>query len=327
MPVRTRQLVFILVAGTLTVSAALHAQFPKPHLPKLPSVPGVKEAAPATPPPATKVYCTGITDEKIDQYIKAKQVQAKVLAQELAKANANKAKAEALTKERGQGVVNEMVKLGECTDAFKEKDPRSKEIARLEGLEEAATNSGNEAKAEQYHKRGNEIEELREVDADRACGGRGFSALYDCREKKVAGDDRATDRDKLRRLADEAGKKGDQQKQAEYTQQADQLGDRMKAEAQMACMAEHPGIGLVGARAASSEEEGATAAAEAGFRNAKANADQAGMDAAKLTQDEFAMLDHCITRVIKGDPSTPAPPESKAAIQRRAGDLKPLVSQ
>jgi len=245
-----------------------------------------------------------------------------VLAAELAAAAAMKAKADVMTEKRGKGQFAAMVETGECMDAFKEKDPRSREIGKLDGLAEAATNQGNEAKAEEYQKKSSQLGELLEVDADRACGGRGAAALFDCGQRRMAADPRAKERDKLRQLAEENARQGNKEKQAEYAQAADQKNDEMRAYAQMECMQEAPGISGTPAPA---EEQAASDAAAAALHNAKANADKAGSDAAGLTSEEFTRLDHCIRGVLAGNATTPATPESTAAINRRSADLNKAV--
>lgn len=327
MSIRRRALLPLIGAGILVVIATLHAQFPKVHIPKPPSVPGVKTATPAepAPPPVKRAFCSGITNEQIDQFIKAKQVQVQVLQSELAKANAMKDRSDAMDKKLAAENADFLMKNGECTDAAKEKDPRSKEIARLEALAETATNANDEAKAQQYQRKSSRISEALEIDADRACGGRGISRLFDCRAKKMAADDRSADLNRLRRLADDAGKKGDQKKQADDTEQADSIEDQMKAMAQMACMTEHPELAMAGGRDRNAEEQAAHDATEAAFRNTQANADKAAQDAGKLTEDEFSRLDHCVRNVLGNNPATPIDDATKTLIQSRSGDLKPFI--
>src|SRR6476620_11269164 len=172
MSIRRLAVLPLIGAGILAVIATLHAQFPKVHVPKPPSVPGAKTVTPAepAPQPVKRAFCSGITNEQIDQFIKAQQVRAQALQSELAKANAKKAVADAMDKKLASENLEAMTKTGECTDAFKEKDPRSKEILRLDTLAEAATNGNDEAKAEQYQKKSSRLSNALEVDADRACG-------------------------------------------------------------------------------------------------------------------------------------------------------------
>jgi hypothetical protein len=297
----------IAVALILLVSVISEAQLGgllKKKLQK-PAAPG-EPASPASPG-ARPPYCAGITDEKINQYLKAKEVQKQVLQKEAARANARKADAaarradaEALATKRAERMVSTMAATGECTDTFKEKDPRSKNIARLEDLVAAANERGEDAKAEEIQKELSALSDTLEVDADRACGGRGAAALHDCRGKKKAA------------LA-----------------KAGVTEPMLSVQAQAECMQDPSTSGFAGATAASAEEEAATAEERAAteeaaelFRIANANADKAGADAAGLTRDEFNQLDHCIRSVLGGNLAAPTTPESTAAINRRSAELK-----
>lgn len=332
MSIRRLALLPLIVAGILAVIATVNAQFPKMHVPKMPSVPGVKTEA---PPPQQRLYCSGITSDQIDQYIKARQVQGQTLASEMARANALKAKADALDKNQDAANrklatenANYLMKKGECQDAFKDKDPRSKERSHLEALAEEATNANDEARAELLQKRASRIGEALEIDSDKACGGGGASKLFACRDRKMAADNRSAEVASLRKLEADAIKKGDKAKELEYGQKADQLEGQILSMAQMTCMAEDPSSVVNGAQAGqgeTAEQQAAHQAAQEAFRNAGMNADKAGQDAGKLDSNEYNKLDHCIRGVIKGDPTTPIDDASKAVIQQRAGDLKPFV--
>jgi hypothetical protein len=335
MSIRRLALLPLMVAGVLAIVGAPHAQI----LHKIPGMvpkgplPGVKSPVPEQN--QTKLYCMGITNEQIDQYIKARQVQGQVLQSEMANANAKKAEADALDKKRdaeNQKLAAEngqyMMKNIECRDAAKEKDPRAKEQSRLEALAEEATNANDEARADLLQKRAARVSEAIEVDADKACGGRGYSRLVDCRDKKMAADDRSQEVARLRKLEAEAGKKGDRAKELEYAKKADEIEGPMMAMSQMTCMAEHPEYNMMGAQAPreqTAEEQGTHQAAQNAFSNAHANADKAGQDAAKLDSGEYTKLDHCIRGVIMGDPATPIDAATKEVIQKRSRELKPFV--
>jgi len=333
MSIRRLALLPLILGGVLAVIGTVNAQFPKlPKVPKGP-LPGVN--TPSTPEPPQKLYCSGITNEQIDQYIKARQVQGQVLQSELAKANAKKADADALDKKRdaeNQKLAAEnaqyMMKNIDCRDAAKEKDPRAKEQSRLEALAEEATNANDEARAELLQKRAARVSEAIEVDADKACGGRGYSLLVACRDQKMAADDRSQEVARLRKLEAEAGKKGDRAKELEYGKKADEIEAPMMAMSQMTCMAEHPEYNMMGAQAPreqTAEEQATHKAAQDAFGNAHANADKAGADAAKLTDAEYNKLDHCIRSVLNDVPATPIDAATKAVIQKRAGDLTPFI--
>lgn len=291
MSIRRLALVPVMVAGVLFLAVALQARFPKIQISKPPSVPGVTQPAPT---PAPEPFCGGITDADIDKFLKAKGAEKKVLQDGMAAARANQAKADALAKTRGERMMAEMMKASECKDAFKEKDPRSKEIARLEGQVEAAGNAGDEAKAEALRKRLDPLNEALELDADRACGGKGTAALLDCIEKK----------------------------KVELAKKEGLTEPMLSIQAQAACMQDPTTSGFAGATAASAEEEAANAAAQNSLSGAKANAEATGQKEAKLTKVEYAKLDHCIRRVLANDPTTDATLESKGAIRKRADELE-----
>jgi hypothetical protein len=204
MSIRRLALVPLMVAAVLAVMGTVNAQFPKlPKVPKAPSVPGVRTEA----PPQQHLYCSGITNDQIDQYIKARQVQGQALESEMAKARALKAKADALDKNQDAANtklatenVNYLMKKAECQDAFKDKDPRSKERERLETLAEEATNANDEARAQLLQKRASRIGEALEIDSDKACGGGGASKLFACRDRKIAGDNKSAEVARLRKL-------------------------------------------------------------------------------------------------------------------------------
>jgi hypothetical protein len=297
--------VLLLVVVAVTVDAQIGSLLKK-RIPKPPSLPGAP--APARPPERAP-YGSGINDELIDKYIKAMAVQKQVLAKEMAgarakqaEAKAKKAKADTLAQKRAESMMATMMQTEECKDGFKEKDPRSKEIARLEDQVAAADGRGDEARSEELRKKLDPLNNALDVDADRACGGKGTAAFDDCLAKKKA----------------ELAKQG--------------LTEPMLAiQAQAACMEDPATSGFAGATAASGEEQAANAeeeaanqAAQDAMQNGKADADKAGMDAAGLTADQFAMLDHCIRNRVNGGPG--CAPDSNAAIDKRAGDLKKAVS-
>ncbi len=293
----------LVVFGALLVGAAADAQIGsllKKRLPKAPSVPGA-------PAPAAERKPSGpdVTNELIDKYLKAMTVQKQVLAKEMAgarakqaDADAKKAKVDALATERGQRMMATMMQTDECKDAFKEKDPRSKEIARLEDQVAAADSRGDEAKSEALQKKLDPLNHALDVDADRACGGKGTAAFDDCLAKK----------------------------KADLAQQG--LTEPMLSIQALATCRQDPATsGFAGATAASAEEQAAAAeeeaanqAAKEAMEQAKANADKAGYDAAGLTPNQFARLDHCIRSRIYGGPG--CSPDANDVIDKRADELK-----
>jgi hypothetical protein len=280
-------------AGVLAVIGTVNAQFPKiPKVPKAP-VPGAKTADPAPPTPATRGFqCSQINEDLINKFLKAQEVKKKVYDDEMAraegvmaKARAKQAEADALAKKRAANTMNTMMANADCKDAFKEKDPRSKEIARLEALVADADDKGDQAKSDQIRKRLDPLTDALEIDADRACGGKGSAALHDCMEKKKAA----------------LAKQG--------------ITEPMLAiQAQGECMQDPSTSGIAGMTAASAEEEAAIAdqkAAAAMANQARADAEskaqQAERDALGLDERDHGLFLECIMNVLREDPAQPAP--------------------
>ena len=296
-----------LVVALLAVT--VDAQFPKIRVPKAPSVPGVGSPSPS-PASSTQRKTVTITEDMVQRYLKALRVQNEVLAKEMvavneakAKAQAEKAKVEAYQAKRAEGMVGTMMQTEECKDAFKQKDPRSKEIARLEDQVAAADSDGNEAKSDALRKHLDPLSSALDLEADRACGGRGTSALHDCMEKKKAA------------LAKQGATE-----------------PMLTIQAQGECMSDPSTSGFAGATAASAEEEAAQRAEDAANKDAsekmllaKGNAEKAGMEASGLTSAQWGVIDHCIRNRINGGPGCDE--ESNIVIDRYKEQLKPAVSR
>jgi hypothetical protein len=300
MSIRRPTILPLIVTGVLILVGTPQAQFPKVRVPKAPTIPGVNTPGPA---PGRPTYGAGITDDMIARYLKALKVQKEVLEKERAEAEAEKAraageraKADALTRKRAERMVSTMMQTEECKDAFKEKDPRSKEIARLEDQVAAADTRGDEAKSEELRKRLDPLNTALDVDADRACGGKGSAALMDCldNKKKALAKDGITE-------------------------------PMLSIQAQGECMQDPSTSGMAGATNPSAEEQAANQAAVEKIHNAKANADKAGADAAGLTADAFLMLDHCIRNRIHGGPGCAE--DSNIVIDRHREELKRAVGE
>jgi hypothetical protein len=252
MPIRrltSAAFVATLIAIVAFVTSA-HAQFPGAGA-KIPTL-GKKAATAEKPaaPPQMITHCASVDPSLIDKFIKAQEIRDKVYSDEVAKANANKAKADALAKTRGTQMVNTMMDTGQCIDAAKEKDPRMKEARRLEDLVAAANDRGEEAKAEELQKKLDPLNQAIDIDADRKCGGKGISALHDCLERKTA----------------ELKKQG-------------LAGPMLQIQAQGECISNPATSGMAGATGPSAEEQAAQNAYNDGMANANEKADKAYEDA------------------------------------------------
>ena len=279
------------------------AQFGKAlkKLPAAPSVPGTSAPAAAAP---DRRNSNAVTDDDIAKFIKAIKVQKEVLAREMAgvkaleaKAAAAKAKLDAANTDRAQKMIDTMMATDECKDRFKEKDPRSKEIARLEDQVAAADSREETATSDALRQKLDPLSAALDVDADRACGGKGSAALHDCM----------------------AAKKVTLAKQG-VTE------PMLTVQAQGECMQDPATSGFAGATGAPPEEtedRAASAAAAEAFSAARVNADRAGYEAAGLTQQRFAWLDHCVRGRIDGGPGCDE--DSNIVIDRHREELKQAV--
>ena len=295
----TSLLVALIVLLGLTADAQFGNALKK--LPKPPSMPG--SSSPATPAPPRPGE-EPITEEEIARFIKAMQVQREVLAKEMAQANAVKAKADAAKARldaanagRAERMLSTMMETEECKDRFKEKDPRSKEIARLEEQVAAADGRGDEAKSDALRQKLDPLTAALDVEADRACGGKGSAALHDCMaaQKKTLAGQGVTE-------------------------------PMLTVQAQGECMQNPETSGFAGATGAPPEEEeerAASAAAAQAFSQAKMNADRAGYEASGLSQMRFARVDHCVRGRIDGGPGCDE--ESNTVIDRNREQLKAAV--
>src|SRR5262245_58082804 len=232
----TRALVSVAAAAAFVAAIGVTADAQLGGILKKPK-PGVAK------PAATQdngLSCSGVTDETIDKYLKARKAWQDVYDRDMAQANARQAEADAMAKKRAQGTFGTLMATAECTDKFKEKDPRSREIARLEQLVADAEDKGDEAKADALRKKLDPLSDALNVDADRACGGKGAAALHDCLAKKKV----------------DLAKTG--------------LTEPMLTiQAQGECMSDPATSGIAGATAASAEEEAASKGAAEAMRNAR----------------------------------------------------------
>jgi hypothetical protein len=282
------------------------AQFPKLRVPKVPSVPGVK-TAPASS--SNTLDFSNIDDAFVDKAVKGCNAWQNVHDAEVAKANAKTAEAkaktaqaDALRQKQAQVTVNNMMENAQCKDAFKEKDPRTKEIQRLEDQIAAADERGDEKKSDELKKKADPLSEALDIAADRACGGKGSAALHDCMEKKTA----------------ELSKQG-------------LAGPMLQIQAQGACMSDPSTNGVAGMSGPSAEEqaldEAATklnAEARDILNGANEKAGQAQHDADGLNSHQRALFMEAVIGVKNHDPQimSQTNEQNRAAITKRINDLQ-----
>lgn len=301
------------------------AQFPKFKVPKLPSAPSV----PGTKPSDTAHkgnYCDGITADEIDRFLKAMNAEQAALDREAAAARAKKAEADAKQAEadrarqaRGQQVVMDMMKVADCKDPIKDKDPRRKEADRLQKLSDDASARGDEKKAEEYSKQASAISDQIDIDADRACGGKGSSLMADCSAQFNAGDPRTAEIDRLRHQAEDAGRHGDKKTSDALNAQASQTAALRDMDAHNTClpkmMAAQMGTGA-------EEEQRASNTASSDMRGAGSTAQKEGAQTGGFTEDQYARLKECITGRLSMPAGMPMDQTSAAAIDARKAELK-----
>jgi hypothetical protein len=292
MPIRRLAAALAVAALVATIGATASAQFGS----VLKGIHKGATAKPAAPAPAPKptLECGQIDEAMLDRYLKALALRKKVYGEEVAKANASKATADALAQKRAAAMVDTMLKTDQCKDAFKEKDARSKEIARLEAAVAAASDRGDDAKAEELRKKLDPLNEALDIDADRACGGKGSAALHDCMEKKKV------------ELAKDGGS-----------------GPMLLVQAHGACASDPSTSGMGGLTGPSEAEVAANAAYNAGMADANNKANQAEKEALGLDEHQHALFAECLLGVLNRDNeiSSQMTPAVRAAIEKHEAEL------
>ena len=308
MPIR-RLASAAVVALVALAGATGSAQFRLPRKISKPSLPGVKTETPAS---QKGPDCSNIDDALVDKVLKADAIRQKVYDDEVAKARAKQAQAKTKTAQadqlraqRAQGTVGAMMENAECKDKFKEKDPRTKEIQRLEDQIAAADEKGDEKTSDALKKKADPLSEALEIAADRACGGKGSAALHDCMERKTA----------------ELSKQG-------------LAGPMLQIQAQGACMSDPSTSGVAGATGPSAEEEALDAEAkklEDEARDIMNGADEkagkAQGDADGLDSHHRAIFIECVIGVLNDDPRimSETSDQNRAAIRKREGELQKVA--
>jgi hypothetical protein len=266
MSVRRPTPLVILVAFVLAIGASAHAQFGNLLKKKLPT-PGAPAAAPGQKP-----YCSDITDEMIDRFLKALQTRRLALERVAAderqrKAEQDKKKAEQDKKDQGKAerMVADIVKYSECTQAFEEKDPRTKERNRLQDASSAAYDKGDNANGEKLDNQAQAVSAQINADAERACAHVKFSM-------------------------DKYGPSAEEQ-------------------------------------AAATAEQAASDAAREAMQLARLSADHEAAKSQGFTDREFAKMLECTTGRLNNPTATPTTPDSAAAIDQRADDLRKALGQ
>ena len=178
-----RLLPAIVLAAALLGGASAHAQiggFLKKKLPKLP-LPAASAPAPAVN--ERPKYCAAITDEVLDRFLKALEAENAAIARReeaegrvTAAGNAAARAAEMMTPEG-------FAKFEACKEAAIAKDPRTKERDRLRGLADAAARKVETRKYQEFSAQADELDDLIDAAADKACGGGPMAMLASAGER------------------------------------------------------------------------------------------------------------------------------------------------
>jgi len=317
MSVRSRALSVFVLAGSLVFAVPAHAQIPgmnRLKVPKVPSVPGVKPVDAARPAEAPKAaYCGQIDDKKLDDLLKGLEAERSTREKEIAAANAKLAEADAAAKQRAQKGFDAMMKLSECKDAAMEKDPRKKELDRLNLLTEQANTKGDEKAAEKYSNEASALSDKMDAAASKACGAGDGTTNEECRNAAIAKDPRTKERDGLTKLSQDAAKKGDKAASEQFAMQAAGLTALIEGEAAVGCMTQRT-TAVFGSGDA---ESAASKDARERLRGAYDTGEDAGAKAANMTADEYAKMKECVLGRIRTPKTTPTDEKSASAIDAR----------
>ena len=301
---RTLSVSLVLALAAL-LSTPIGAQFGNPLKRAIPPAP-----APAQPKP--RPYCHSITEETIDQFIKAtkSRKQDRSVADAEARLRDLEARQKAAADAQAQGqatvMVDAMQKLGECEDAAREKHPRYAEQIRLHDQSNAAYDRGDQAAGDRIDAQSTALAEIIDRHAKKAC---------EHLQPNMHG---------TGALADEAAR--DQKAMMDYIQC---MADAQKAgkDPSRACVLPAAGQGPAAkAEQARLERENAERqAARNAIEQARSDADKKAANDAGIEEKEMARVNECIAGRLRNPSGTPSTPESNAAIDKRASELQAVL--
>ncbi len=275
----------------------------------------LKRAVPPAPQPAQpkpRPFCHGITDETVDQFIKAKKSrqQDRTVADAEARLRDLEARQKAAADAQAQGqatvMVDAMQKLGECEDAAREKHPRYAEQIRLHDQSNAAYDRGDQAAGDRLDAQSTALAEIIDRHAKKAC---------EHLQPNMHG---------TGALAEEAAR--DQKAMLDYIQC---MADAQKAGKDPARVCQLPAAGQGPAaqaeRARLERENAERQAARAAIEQARSDADKKAAKDAGIEEKEMARVNECIAGRLRNPSGTPSTPESNAAIDKRASELQAVL--
>jgi len=301
---RTLSVSLVLALAAL-LSTPIGAQFGNPLKRAIPPAP-----APAQPKP--RPYCHSITEETIDQFIKA--TKSRKQDRSVADAEARlrdlearqRAAADAQAQAQGAGLIDAMQKHADCQDAAREKHPRYAEQQRLNNQSNAAYDRGDQTAGDRFNAQSSALTEIIDRDANKAC-------------EKLQPNMLGTGA-----LAEEAAR--DQQAMLDYIK-CMEAAQKAGKDPSRACVLPAAGQGPAAqAEQARLERENAERqAARGAIEQARADADKKAANDAGMEEKEMARVNECIAGRLRNPSGTPSTPESNAAIDKRASELQAVL--
>ncbi len=301
---RTLSVSLVLALAAL-LSTPIGAQFGNPLKRAIPPAP-----APAQPKP--RPYCHSITEETIDQFIKA--TKSRKQDRSVADAEARlrelearqRAAADAQAQAQGAGLIDAMQKHADCQDAAREKHPRYAEQQRLNNQSNAAYDRGDQTAGDRFNAQSSALTEIIDRDANKAC-------------EKLQPNMLGTGA-----LAEEAAR--DQQAMLDYIK-CMEAAQKAGKDPSRACVLPAAGQGPAAQaeRARLERENAERQAARGAIEQARADADKKAANDAGMEEKEMARVNECIAGRLRNPSGTPSTPESNAAIDKRASELQAVL--
>jgi hypothetical protein len=289
----TAALVLMLVA---MAGGPAGAQFGNPLKKVLPPSP-----APAPAQPVRKPFCHSITEETLDRFMKGlekRRQQHAALKEAEARARAD---ADAAAKQQGDALMAAMDVHSKCKDQAQEKHPKYQEQIRANNQANAAYDRGDQAAGDRFNALATELADLIDKDVEKAC-------------EHVRPNMFGTGP-----VAEEAAR--DHQKMIEYGQcveAAQKNGKDPRQDCTMPIGGQGPAT-----RAAQAQQNAANRA----MQDARSDVDKKAAEAAGMDENEFGRINECVAGRLDNPTATPTTPETNAAIDARAPQLRAALGQ
>jgi hypothetical protein len=305
MDARRAGLVVVLVVVIATLGAPVGAQFGNPL--------GKLRPQPKTPDRRV-VQCGNITDDDLEQLLKALEAErAARAAREARQAAADqrqKATEDAINQAGAERMMAAMARQDACEEAAKAKDPRTKEADRLSDLRNRAQDRGDEATADKLGEQFAELTDAIEKAAKAAC--LDPACLARARQESPL-------KKQIEEMRAAAAKSSNADQKAMFEAQIPAYLGMIEVEALNKC-------GPAGAGAMTADEQARTDAAVAAARRARDDEEgTADQRTAEQKKDDGRIID-CACGVLGGDAASIAiSGASRQVIEGRRGDLGPVL--